>query len=83
MQLPSIFKVLNCTKSGLTDSEALARLSKFGFNKLPQKPHAPIWKIFFRQFVSPLIYILVFAAAISMLTKEPTDDLPPYNRSMC
>ena len=73
MQLPSIFKALNCTKSGLTDSEALARLSKFGLNKLPQKPPAPIWKIFIRQFVSPLIYILVFAAAISMLTKEPTD----------
>lgn len=73
MDLPSIFKVLDAAESGLTDAEAAARLSKFSPNKLPQKPPAPIWKIFLRQFGSPLIYILVFAAAISILIKEPTD----------
>jgi P-type Ca2+ transporter type 2C len=73
MDLPSIFKVLDAAETGLTDAEAAARLKKFGPNKLPQKPPAPIWKIFVRQFGSPLIYILAFAAAISVLIKEPTD----------
>ncbi len=73
MDLPSVFEALDATESGLTDSEAQAKLSKFGPNKLPQKPPAPIWKIFIRQFGSPLIYILVFAAAISIVIKEPTD----------
>lgn len=73
MELPSIFNILDSAESGLTDSEAQARLGKFGPNRLPQKPPAPIWKIFVRQFGSPLIYILVFAAAISIVIKEPTD----------
>ena len=73
MDLPSIFNVLGVSENGLTDSEAASRLSKFGPNKLPHKPPTPIWKIFLRQFASPLIYILVFAAFISILIKEPTD----------
>jgi magnesium-transporting ATPase (P-type) len=73
MDLPSIFKVLGTAATGLTDSEAVVRLNKFGPNKLPQKPPAPIWKIFVRQFSSPIIYILAFAAVISILIKEPTD----------
>jgi magnesium-transporting ATPase (P-type) len=73
MEMPLIFKELDSSKSGLTGSEVQARLSEFGSNKLPQKPPAPIWKIFIRQFGSPLIYILVFAAAISIVIKEPTD----------
>ncbi len=73
MDLPSIFKVLDTAETGLADSEVAVRLNKFGTNKLPQKPPAPIWKIFVRQFSNPLIYVLVFAAGISILIKEPTD----------
>ena len=73
MDLPSIFKVLDAAETGLADSEVAVRLNKFGTNKLPQKPPAPIWKIFIRQFSNPLIYILTLAAGISILIKEPTD----------
>jgi len=73
MDLPSIFKVLDTAETGLTDSEVAVRLNKFGPNKLPQKPPTPIWKISVRQFSNPLIYVLVFAAGISLLIKEPTD----------
>lgn len=73
MDLLSIFKVLDAAETGLTDSEVAVRLSKVGPNKLPQQPPAPIWKIFVRQFANPLIYILAFAAGISILIKEPTD----------
>ncbi len=73
MELASIFRVLDSAESGLTDSEAQARLSKFGPNRLPQKPPTPIWKIFIRQFASPLLYILFLAAVISIVIKEPVD----------
>jgi Ca2+-transporting ATPase len=73
MDMPSIFNVLDVTETGLADSEVAVRLNKFGPNKLPQKPPAPIWKIFVRQFSNPLIYVLAFAAGISILIKEPTD----------
>ncbi|NIQ13720.1 MAG: HAD-IC family P-type ATPase, partial [Candidatus Dadabacteria bacterium] len=73
MDLPSIFKVLDVTDTGLTDSEVAVRLNKFGPNKLPQKLPTPIWKIFVRQFSSPLIYVLAFAAGISIVIKEPID----------
>jgi len=73
MDLLSIFKVLDAAETGLTDSEVAVRLRKVGPNKLPQQPPAPIWKIFVRQFANPLIYILAFAAGISILIKEPTD----------
>ena len=73
MDLPSILKVLDADETGLSDLEAAIRLNKFGPNKLPQKPPAPVWKIFVRQFGNPLIYILAFAACISILIKEPTD----------
>ena len=73
MDLSSIFAVLGATETGLPDSEVTDRLNKFGPNKLPQQPPAPIWKIFVRQFSNPLIYILAFAAVISIVIKEPTD----------
>jgi len=73
MDLPSIFKVLDADETGLTDSEVVIRLNNFGSNKLPQKPPAPIWKIFVRQFSNPLMYVLAFAAGISIVIKEPTD----------
>ncbi|RIH88006.1 cation-translocating P-type ATPase [Calidithermus roseus] len=46
---------------GLSHPEAQARLSRYGPNALPEKPLEPIWARFFRQFQSPLIYILLFA----------------------
>ncbi len=73
MELPSVFKVLDSTDRGLTGTEAQARLDKFGPNRLPQKPPTPIWKIFIRQFASPLLYILFFAAVISIMIMEPVD----------
>ncbi|WP_027893100.1 cation-translocating P-type ATPase [Calidithermus chliarophilus] len=46
---------------GLSHQEAKARLGEYGPNALPEKPLEPIWARFFRQFRSPLIYILLFA----------------------
>ena len=51
--------------SGLTSKEAAERLSHYGPNRLPAPPLPGILSIFFRQFLSPFIYILLIAALVS------------------
>src|SRR3990172_5873442 len=58
---------------GLTRSEASARLVRHGRNALPRPKPPGVFTIFLRQFLSPLIYILLFAAAISLLLGDWSD----------
>ena len=50
---------------GLAVAEAAKRLREFGPNALPEAKHRSLWRVFFRQFQSPLIYILFLAAALA------------------
>ncbi len=52
---------------GLSSSEATARLEQFGRNMLPDKQKTPFWLRFFRQFRSPLIYILLIALVLDFV----------------
>jgi Ca2+-transporting ATPase len=47
--------------TGLSNTEAQARLAEVGPNALPERAPDPAWRRFLRQFHSPLIYILLFA----------------------
>jgi Ca2+-transporting ATPase len=58
---------------GLTTQEARARLSKFGPNTLPEARPPSFSTVFLRQFLSPLIYILVAAAAVAMVIGDAKD----------
>jgi len=51
---------------GLDAAEAARRLAQHGANTLPEPPARPVWRIFFRQFKSPLIYILFVAAVLAV-----------------
>ncbi len=48
---------------GLTSEEAALRLTQHGANSLLKEERKPWWRVFLRQFTSPLIYVL-FAAAV-------------------
>ncbi|BDY03808.1 HAD-IC family P-type ATPase [Ferrimonas sp. YFM] len=61
--------------SGLSAEEAGQRLKLFGPNRLPKPPTLGVFEIFLRQFRSPLIYILMLAAVLSLVTHEVTDAL--------
>jgi len=52
--------------SGLTADEVKERLLRFGNNELKSKKKASAILVFGRQFLSPLIYVLLAAAKISM-----------------
>ncbi|MEO8123176.1 MAG: HAD-IC family P-type ATPase, partial [Burkholderiales bacterium] len=50
---------------GLDAAAVAQRLARYGPNTLPEAPPRPLWRIFARQFKSPLIYILFVAAALA------------------
>lgn len=71
--LSGVCEHLNTTESGLSEPEAEERLRRYGPNKLPEHPPATRWQIFIRQFYSPLIYILLIAALVSLVIGDVKD----------
>ncbi len=55
---------------GLTESEAAALLAEYGPNALPAAPLPGMLHLFFRQFLSPFIYILMIAAVVSFALNQ-------------
>lgn len=68
-----VFERLGASAEGLTEAEAKARLEKFGRNVLPVKEPPSLAEIILHQFKSPLIYILLAAAAVAVALKDFTD----------
>jgi Ca2+-transporting ATPase len=54
--------------TGLSRGEAVARLERFGPNRIEPKPPVPAWRKLLGQFADPLVYLLLAAVAISVLT---------------
>ncbi|MDD5665167.1 MAG: HAD-IC family P-type ATPase [Candidatus Omnitrophica bacterium] len=73
--IKEVFSHLNADEAGLTLDEAGARLAKYGPNQLQKKKKEGRLAIFLKQFKSPLIYILLFAAAISFFVGKTTNSL--------
>ncbi|HOX11218.1 MAG TPA: cation-transporting P-type ATPase, partial [Candidatus Moranbacteria bacterium] len=71
--IEEIFQELNTGEHGLAKSEIENRLLNYGPNKLPEVKADNLVVVFFRQFQSPLIFVLLVATAIVFLTGENTD----------
>jgi len=65
LQTDDVLKSLGSRPSGLTGDEAADRLLQHGPNELPRRKKAPAVVLFLRQFLSPLIYVLLTAVAVS------------------
>lgn len=61
-----VLRSLDASDSGLDAEEAKVRLTKYGTNELPHKPPAGWFIILIRQFNNPFMYILIFAAVVSV-----------------
>jgi len=70
LSVEKIFQILKTNKNGLVEKEVEERLTKYGKNELPRKESFSLFKIVLDQFKSPLIYILLIAAGISLILKE-------------
>ncbi|MBI2378974.1 MAG: HAD-IC family P-type ATPase [Deltaproteobacteria bacterium] len=68
-----VLSALDARATGLVSSEAAARLTRFGRNELPHAKAPGIVRVFFRQFLNPLIYILLAAAAVSGVMRDWSD----------
>lgn len=68
-----ILRRLGSSARGLDLAEASARLRRLGPNALPRRAPPTLAAIFLRQFLSPLIYVLLAAAAVSLAIGHATD----------
>ena len=68
-----ILSTLSATPSGLTIAEVTHRQQVYGPNALPRKAPPGLLEVFLNQFKSPLIYVLVAAALVSLLIREFSD----------
>lgn len=62
-------------KKGLSEEEAKQRLKKFGENTLKVKKKSGVFKLLLSQFNTPFIYLLSFAATLSLILYEKIDAL--------
>ena len=58
---------------GLKNAEVKARRAKYGANILPKKKKDGILKIFFHEFIDPMVLLLVVAIAASVIAGEYID----------
>ncbi|MGM0385331.1 MAG: HAD-IC family P-type ATPase, partial [Actinomycetota bacterium] len=58
---------------GLEESEAAARLERYGPNMLPEASSGGALKRLLRQFHNPLVYVLLVAGAVTMLLGDVVD----------
>jgi magnesium-transporting ATPase (P-type) len=70
-----VLRTLKSDEHGLDDTEARARLRRVGPNTLPKPRRSGPGLIYLRQFKSPLIYLLLAAAVVSVAIGEATDAL--------
>jgi len=59
--------------AGLSNTEAQARLAKFGANLFRSHQDIPLWLQFLSRFKNPLVILLLVASAISAFTGEMTN----------
>ena len=58
---------------GLSEAEAQKRLAQYGLNQLPKEKGISPLVILLNQFKSPLVYIILTAALVSLLVREMGD----------
>jgi P-type Ca2+ transporter type 2C len=68
-----VLTALRAAPTGLDGAEAAARLGRFGPNALPKARPPGLLTIFGHQFKSPLIYILLLAAGVSVALGDLSD----------
>lgn len=73
--IQEVLEELGTDEHGLSASVAVERSREFGFNELPKAKTEGYFSIFFRQFASPLIYILIAAGAAVFLLGETADSI--------
>ena len=73
LPIAEALEALGSRRSGLAASEVASRRLQYGPNELKGKKKTPPVIVFLRQFLSPLIYVLLVAAVISLIVEHYID----------
>jgi len=73
LSVDDTLKELGAKRSGLTHAAASERLRRYGPNELEKKRKASPIVLFLRQFLSPLIYVLLGAVVVSAVLEHYMD----------
>jgi Ca2+-transporting ATPase len=73
LPVEEVLASLDSSPNGLHHAEAAARLQHYGRNALPAAKPPGIVIVFLHQFTSPLIYMLLAAALVSLAIREWSD----------
>ena len=71
--LEQLFPALHASKNGLQPADAEQRLKQYGPNAIRAQQQATALRLLLRQFKSPLVLILIFAAIVSGIVGEWID----------
>ncbi len=71
----TLFEILESSDDGLSSDTVSLRLEKYGKNSIDDKKKNSLLKLFFVQFLSPLIFILLFAAGLTIYLQEIIETL--------
>ena len=66
-------KMDRSSPTGLTSAEVAARRQQFGENRLPVEKTTSVWTTLLNQVKSPLVYIILVAALVSLVAREYGD----------
>ena len=73
LSVSKALEAIDSRASGLSEEEAKKRLITIGPNRLEAKKKKPAFVLFLRQFLSPLIYVLLGAAILSLALSHYMD----------
>jgi len=73
LEADQALQALGVNEHGLSADEVAARRTRYGMNELPATAGVSMLRVFVRQFRSPLIYILMIAAAVTLAIEEYID----------
>jgi P-type Mg2+ transporter len=71
--LPALFASLGARREGLSRTEALERLERYGPNAVKEHGRTSALRLLLRQFESPLVLILIFGAMVALVVHEWLD----------
>ncbi len=74
-----VLEYLKTSSEGLSSTEVAKRLKKSGPNKLYRQGREGVFKILIRQFLNPLIYILLVATLLSIVMGKITDGIVVFS----
>jgi Ca2+-transporting ATPase len=70
-----VFGILNTSSKGLTKAEVNKRQKESGLNILPGQGGESVFKIFIRQFLNPLLFILIGATILAFTLGKVVDGI--------